>query len=179
MFMAINELKPRMGNVNIVFDIIEKGNAREFDKFGKKGKVCNAKAKDETGEVTLTLWNDDVDKFNVGDKVQMTNGYVSEYQGEMQLGTGKFGKLELVGEPKEEKATLGKLDLKGVSDEEDQLQKVREEREVEEEGELHEIGEEMKELNEEGKEFGEDDKVFLEDGFVEEEVVDEKKHKKK
>ncbi len=32
----------------------------------------------------------------VGDKVHITNGYVSEFQGEKQLTTGKFGKLEVV-----------------------------------------------------------------------------------
>ena len=29
-------------------------------------------------------------------KVKITNGYVSEFQGELQLTTGKFGKLEVL-----------------------------------------------------------------------------------
>ena len=52
---------------------------------------------DSSGKVKLTLWNEDVDKVNVGDKVKLTEGYVGEYQGEMQLSTGRGGKLEVIG----------------------------------------------------------------------------------
>ncbi|HLC96756.1 MAG TPA: SOSS complex subunit B family protein [Candidatus Nanoarchaeia archaeon] len=94
--MAIKDLQPRQGKVELQVEVIEKGDVREFEKFGKKGKVCNAKAKDASGEIVLSLWNEQVDQIGVGDKVKISNGYVSEYQGEMQLSTGKFGKLEVV-----------------------------------------------------------------------------------
>ena len=95
--MAIKDLEPRQGKVDIVVEVVEKGDVREFEKFGRTGRVCNAKVKDETGEISLTLWNEQVDQVNVGDKVHITNGYVGEFQGEKQLTTGKFGKLEVVG----------------------------------------------------------------------------------
>jgi len=95
--MAIKDLQARQGNVNITLDIIEKSDVREFEKFGKKGRVCNAKGKDSTGTITLTLWNDDIDKINAGDSVKIENGWVSEWQGDLQLSTGKFGKMEVVG----------------------------------------------------------------------------------
>ncbi|MBD3259959.1 DNA-binding protein [Candidatus Woesearchaeota archaeon] len=94
--MKINELQPKQGKVEIVVEITEKEEPREFTKFGAVGKVCSCKAKDETGEIKLTLWNDQIDQVDVGDKVKISNGYVNEYQGEMQLTTGKFGKLEKV-----------------------------------------------------------------------------------
>jgi ssDNA-binding replication factor A large subunit len=43
------------------------------------------------------LWNEDIEKIKAGDKVHLVNGYVSEWQGEMQLTTGRIGKLEIVG----------------------------------------------------------------------------------
>ncbi len=95
--MAIKDLKSRQGNVDLTFEIIEKGDIREFDKFGKKGKVCNAVAKDATGTVKITLWNDDIDKVKTGDTVKIENGWVGEWQGELQLSTGKFGKLTVIG----------------------------------------------------------------------------------
>ena len=95
--MKINELQAKQGKVEIEIEIVEKGEVREFTKFGAIGKVCNCKAKDETGEIKVTLWNDQIDQVNVGDKVKITNGYVNEYQGELQLTTGKFGKLEVLG----------------------------------------------------------------------------------
>ncbi|MEM3126486.1 MAG: OB-fold nucleic acid binding domain-containing protein [Candidatus Woesearchaeota archaeon] len=94
--MMIKDLQARMGKVELVATVIDKGQIREFNKEGKSGRVCNAKIKDETGEVSLTLWNDDCDKVNLGDKVQIKNGFVSEWQGELQLSTGKFGSLEVV-----------------------------------------------------------------------------------
>ena len=95
--MQVKDLKPKQGSVDIVVDVVDVGEAREFQKFGKTGKVANALAKDGTGDIKLTLWNEDIDKIKAGDKVHLTNGYVNEWQGEMQLTTGRMGKIEVVG----------------------------------------------------------------------------------
>ncbi|MEK6950081.1 MAG: OB-fold nucleic acid binding domain-containing protein [Nanoarchaeota archaeon] len=104
--MQVKDLQPKQGKVDIVLDIVDVGEPREFEKFGKSGRVANAVAKDETGDIKLTLWNDDVDKIKSGDKVKITNGYVSEWQGEKQLGTGKFGTIEVIGESKAAKEEM-------------------------------------------------------------------------
>jgi len=100
--MKIKELKAKQTNVNIVADVIDMGSVREFNKFGKSGRVCNATVKDETGEVKLSLWNEQVDKVKKGDRIEIKNGYVNEWQGELQLTTGKFGTLEVVGSSSDE-----------------------------------------------------------------------------
>ena len=94
--MQLSELRPRQGKVDIEAEVTEKGEVRTFDKFGKQGRVCNATIKDASGQIKLTLWNDEIDQVNVGDKVKITNGYVNEFQGEMQLTAGRFGKLEIL-----------------------------------------------------------------------------------
>ena len=94
--MKVKDLKPKQGNVDITIDVVDVGTPREFQKFGKNGRVANAIAKDETGDIKLTLWNEDIDKIKSGDKVHIINGYVNEWQGEMQLTTGRMGKLEIV-----------------------------------------------------------------------------------
>jgi len=96
--MAIKDLEARQGQVDIIVEVTEKGDVREFEKFGRKGRVCSAKIKDATGEMTLSLWNEQIDNVKVGDKIHIINGYVSEWQGEKQLTTGKLGQLEVVGE---------------------------------------------------------------------------------
>ncbi len=109
--MAIKDLKIKEGNVDLVVEVVDKGEVREFQKFGKPGRVCNAKVKDDSGDVTLTLWNEEIDKVNVGDKLHIKNGYVGEWQGEPQLSAGRFGELEVLEsnasaqteKPKEEK----------------------------------------------------------------------------
>ena len=94
--MAIKDVKPNTGSITLVAQVVKKDNPRSFDKFGKSGKVCNATLKDATGNIVLTLWNDDVDKVKVGDTVKLENGWCSEYKGERQISTGKFGKIEVM-----------------------------------------------------------------------------------
>jgi replication factor A1 len=95
--MKISEVKPKQGGISLEFDVVEKGSVREFSKFGKTGKVCTATVRDDSGSVKLSLWNEDCDRINEGDKVKLTDGYANEYQGEIQLTSGRMGKLEVLG----------------------------------------------------------------------------------
>lgn len=141
--MAIKDLQARQGQVDLIAEVTEKGDVREFQKFGKTGRVCNAKIKDETGEMALTLWNEQIDKVKVGDKIHIINGYVSEWQGEKQLTTGRFGQLEIVGEGSEtvdeaeEAEVLSKKEMKtdegeNILSEDEKLEEdvVKEEEEI-------------------------------------------------
>lgn len=94
--MKVSDLKPRMGKVDIELEVVDVGEVREFQKFGNAGRVSTATAKDETGEIKLSLWNNEIDLVKKGSKVKITNGYVNEFQGEMQLTAGRFGKLEVI-----------------------------------------------------------------------------------
>jgi replication factor A1 len=94
--MNIKDLEPRQGDVDIIVEVVSIENPREFQKFGKPGRVANAVIKDATGEMKLTLWNEQIDAVHVGDKVHIQKGFVNEWQGEKQLTTGKFGTLEVV-----------------------------------------------------------------------------------
>ncbi|MBI4450625.1 hypothetical protein HY642_01500 [Candidatus Woesearchaeota archaeon] len=94
--MQLKELQAGQGKVDVIGQIVDIKEPRQFEKFGKQGKVANATLRDESGDMTLTLWNEQVEQIKVGDRIHITNGYVSEWKGERQLSTGKFGKLEVV-----------------------------------------------------------------------------------
>lgn len=94
--LKIADLKLRQRNVNIEVEVVDIGEIREFEKFGRKGRVATAVVKDDTGEIKIPLWNEDIDKVSVGDKVKIENGYVSEFQGEKQLTAGRFGTLTVL-----------------------------------------------------------------------------------
>jgi len=133
--MTIAELQVKQGNVDIVVEVAEKGEIREFEKFGKPGKVCNAKVKDDSGEIALTLWNEDINKVSVGDKIKITNGFVNEWQGEKQLTTGRFGSLEILdgeGAPTEEAVGTEESAPAKAPTEEAPAEKSSEEKPVEE-----------------------------------------------
>ena len=92
-FLNVKELKSKSAVPEITLEIVSKGEPREFASERGSGKVCNCAAKDETGEISLTLWNEQIDEFGEGDKVKIENGWVSEYKGNVQLSAGKFGKI--------------------------------------------------------------------------------------
>jgi len=108
--MEIKDLTANTGNVDLVAEVVSKEDERTFEKFGKSGRVCNAKLKDNSGEIKLTLWNDDIDQIKVGDKIHLQNGWCSEYKGEKQLSSGKFGKIEVVKKVIPQKKGLQKED---------------------------------------------------------------------
>ena len=92
----IKDLQAKQGKIILEADVIEIGQTREFNKFGKTGRVANAKIKDTTGEIKLTLWNDEIDKIKTGSKIKINNGYVNEWQGEKQITAGRFGNIEII-----------------------------------------------------------------------------------
>ena len=94
--MKISEIQAGQGNIDVTIEVSSVEEPREFEKFGKKLKVANAIAKDDSGEIKLTLWNEDIDKVKEGMTLHITNGYASEFKGEKQLTTGKFGKFEVL-----------------------------------------------------------------------------------
>ena len=94
--MKIEELEVNQKNVEVEADITEISEIREFAKFGKVGRVANATIKDDSGQVQLTLWDDQIDLVKTGDKVKVSNGYVKEWQGEKQLSVGRQGSLEVI-----------------------------------------------------------------------------------
>ncbi len=94
--MQINDLKVGQKSVNIEVEVSSVGEVREFQKYGRQGRVATAIVKDESGEINMTLWNEDIDKVKEGSKIKIENGYVNEFQGDSQLTAGKYGKLTVL-----------------------------------------------------------------------------------
>ena len=95
--MLIKDLVPKQGFDSITVDVLKKGEVREFQKFGKPGRVCTVGIKDESGQCNLSLWNDEIDTVNEGDKLKITDGYTNEWQGQVQVSAGRNGKIEIIG----------------------------------------------------------------------------------
>ena len=93
----ISELKVG-ANATIEGEIVSIDPTREVrTKFGKLVRVANATLSDGSGEITITLWEADIDKVNIGDKIKLENGWVSEFKGNLQVTIGKQGKIEVLG----------------------------------------------------------------------------------
>jgi replication factor A1 len=95
--MKISDLKPGTGNATIDAEVTAIEQPRDvLTRFGKRTRVANATIKDDSGEITLSLWGEDIDKVAIGDKIKVENGWVSEFKGSPQLSAGKYGKITKV-----------------------------------------------------------------------------------
>lgn len=90
----VKELQTNQTFAKVVVELVSKGETRPFASARGEGKLCKAAVKDESGEVSLTLWNDQTGQFNEGDVLEIENGWCSEYKGEKQISTGKQGTIK-------------------------------------------------------------------------------------
>lgn len=106
----ISDIKDNMSNLNIIGQLLDKSEIREFTKKdGNAGRVGNIIIGDDSGKIRVTLWdekNDSILDLNIGDTIEIINGYSREnnftQQIELQVGThGVIRKTELSVEYKE------------------------------------------------------------------------------
>jgi len=117
--MKLSEIRPNQGSINVEAVVTEMEPPREINKFGNSLKVANAVVQDDSGKMRLTLWNAEIEKVKVGDKIKITNGYAKEFKGEIQLTAGKFGKIEVIGQEDVSKLPAPKVEGKVDVAEED------------------------------------------------------------
>ncbi len=85
---TIGDLLPGMKSVTVAGKVTRKFELREFDKNGRQGKVANFLLADPTGQVRVTLWNEQTDQFGQlaeGETVRIKNAWVKENRGYKEL----------------------------------------------------------------------------------------------
>jgi replication factor A1 len=93
--MNIGELRAGMRNVSVTGKIESIGQPRTVNlKSGGTNTVADAVISDESGQIKLSLWGDEINKVQPGDRVSVENGYINTFRGENSLSVGKFGKLK-------------------------------------------------------------------------------------
>lgn len=93
--MNIKDLRNGMKRVTVEANVVEKGETRVVRSRYKDEtyNVADAVVADETGSIKLTLWNEQIDQVEIGNKIKIENGYVTSFKGEIQLNVGKFGTM--------------------------------------------------------------------------------------
>ncbi len=87
-----------MKRVDVEAKVLEKGETREVMSRYKDEtyRVANAIISDGTGQIKLTLWNDQIEQIKENDSVKIENGYVTSFRGEIQLNVGRYGQLTVM-----------------------------------------------------------------------------------
>jgi len=95
-FRPIGGLRDGMSGVTVEGEVLEKGDARSVRSKRRRWEtltVANVGFGDASGRVVLVLWNEQIRKVKVGDRLRIENGYVSSYLGVTQLNVGRSGRL--------------------------------------------------------------------------------------
>jgi len=90
--MKISDINPNLKAVELEAQITDISPIKEFSKFGKAGRLAIATLKDDSGTIPLALWDEQIDKVKIGDKI-IFRGFVKEWRGELQLQTGRSGEI--------------------------------------------------------------------------------------
>jgi replication factor A1 len=94
--LQIKDLRVGMKKVSLKATILEVSKPTfVVTRFGNYASVANAMVSDETGQIKLCLWNDQIKSVAVGDKVQIENARVSAFRNERQMRVGKRGTLRI------------------------------------------------------------------------------------
>jgi replication factor A1 len=93
----VGELNPSSRAVNVLAKVVSKSEVRNITagRDGEPHKVSDALVGDQTGCIYLTLWDDNIEKVNEGDTVNVKNGYINLFRGNMRLNIGRYGTLEI------------------------------------------------------------------------------------
>jgi replication factor A1 len=97
--MKVHELTSASRSVNIRLRILSLEPVRDVQTRYGKARVATAQAGDETGTIKLSLWNDDIDKVDEGSIIEVENGFIKTFRGEMELSAGRYGTIALVEDP--------------------------------------------------------------------------------
>jgi len=63
---------------------------------GIEHNVLEVEARDETGSITLVLWDERILPLKVGDNLRIENGFVTSFKGKWRINVGKYGEAKKI-----------------------------------------------------------------------------------
>lgn len=95
--LKISELTLGTNGVNLTVKVLTISEPRDVKtKLGYQTRVATATVEDDTGQIPLTLWGKQIDEIAEGDTVEIKDGYVTEFRGEIQLNVPRKGEIKKV-----------------------------------------------------------------------------------
>ena len=96
--LKIESLKAGMKRINLKARVLEMPKSQMvYTRSGNVAYVSNALIADETGSIRISLWNQQIKTVSEGDEIDIENGNVTRFRGELQLRIGRHGSLNVIG----------------------------------------------------------------------------------
>ncbi len=93
--MKIADIKRGMNNVELQAKVIDVSEVRNVQtKYGMRS-VADVTLEDETGQISLSLWEEKISSVSVGDSINISGAYVNAFRDKLQLNIPKTGKMEV------------------------------------------------------------------------------------
>jgi len=108
--VEIGSLQEGMGDIKIVGAVMNVSDVREYSRDGRTFKVCSLFLKDGTGQVRVSLWNENAEKMadvSVGDVVEIVNCYSKYGFNGLEVQTSSYTRIDL--DPDTEGLSLPKV----------------------------------------------------------------------
>lgn len=96
--MKIRDVTSKVKWVNLKAKVIKKPIANiVYSRFDHNPLgLSNSTISDDTGSIKMPLWNNQINMVSIGDTIQIKNGRVKTFRGELQVSVGKTGKLKVI-----------------------------------------------------------------------------------
>jgi len=90
---TVSELKPRMRGIRITFKVVSITDPLEVTSRddGTTHRVADAKVGDSSGTVIVPLWDDAIERFQIGSVYKLENGYTKLFKDNIRLNVGRDG----------------------------------------------------------------------------------------
>ncbi len=96
--MKIKDVNSEVKLVNLKAKVVKKPIAKTvYSRFGNNPLgLSTSTISDDTGSIKMPLWNNQINMVSIGDTIQIENGRVRTFRGELQVSVGKAGKLKVI-----------------------------------------------------------------------------------
>ena len=101
--LKVGDLNPGMKYVNLEAKVLETPEPRVVETRWGAATVSNVLIGDETGTISMVLWNKQIDIVSEGALIEIRDARVDRFRGEPLLRIGKGGKIKLLERSKEMK----------------------------------------------------------------------------
>ena len=94
--VKISDLTPYKNRFNVSFKVISGSEERTVNNRNNPDESHRVKdliVGDETAQIVLSAWDDEIDTLEVGKYFVLENGYVNVFRDSMRLARGKFGQF--------------------------------------------------------------------------------------
>lgn len=110
-YIEMEALKPNFRDLKLIVKIVDMGVQRVVNtrRTRRDHRVTEAHVGDKTGSALLTLWDDQIDRFSIGDVLEIKNAYTTLYRGSLRLNVARNGGVEKVEKDIEEVNTKNNL----------------------------------------------------------------------